>query len=605
VKHFKRIVVADFEYEASNGDLPKLLCYVWNELDSDLQLVRTGRRWRGELGATPPHDIGPDTLYVAYSAWAEMTCFMALGWKFPAHIFDLHTAYLAASNFLLPCTDDEEEVEGVWRKKQGKGLHDACLAYGLHGWEGMDKDTIRKDIGEGQWEKYGADAVMNYCAEDVRMEALLLRTQLQNYYHLRAANVDRQIFWAEYSAKCVAQIQARGMYIDMPTWNAVQENKAAVISELLRQMDPSHGTEYPVFDPDGHFALDRFENWLVNAGVKFWPRTKTGILSTKRDNFRLMSHVPGAEAISALKDSLRVITSAKLPIGCDGRNRPSIFPFGTATGRNAHAKSLFNAHAGMRSFMVAPPGKILVYLDWRTQEVAVAAALSKDQALIDAYTGGDVYHTLALILGFTNDPDPVHWKKQNPDQREQMKRLQLAINYGMGVPSLARGLDSHPLVASTIIERHKRTYKRFWEWRAWAVHDAMQKRRMESVLGWGLNITQSPNERTLYNFPMQSGGADMLRLATMRLCQLGLVPSMLIHDGILLELDNEEQVLLAQEVMRWAGRQVCGGLDVGAGIDKLLKPGERFLDKRATAAKMWSTVERTLESIGVRERRTT
>ena len=235
--------------------------------------------------------------------------------------------------------------------------------------------------------------------------------------------------------------------------------------------------------------------------------------------------------------------------------------------------------------------------------MAVAAALSRDQALIDAYTGGDVYHTLALMAGLTSDPDPVRWKKQNPDQREQMKRLQLAISYGMGVPSLARGLGSHPLVASTIIERHKRAYPRFWEWREWAVHVAMQERRIESVLGWGLNITQSPRQRTLYNYPMQSGGADMLRVATMRLCQLGLVPSMLVHDGILLEVDNEEQVLQAQEVMRWAGRQICNGLDVGASVDKLLKPGERFLDKRAMAVKMWSTVEQTLEAIGVRARR--
>jgi hypothetical protein len=39
-----------------------------------------------------------------------------------------------------------------------------------------------------------------------------------------------------------------------------------------------------------------------------------------------------------------------------------------------------------------------------------------------------------------------------------------------------------------------------------------------------------------YNFPMQSGGAEMLRLAANRLCDAGLVPSMLVHDGILLEL---------------------------------------------------------------------
>ena len=95
-----------------------------------------------------------------------------------------------------------------------------------------------------------------------------------------------------------------------------------------------------------------------------------------------MYHVPGIEGLHALRDSLGVIVRAKLPIGRDGRNRPSLFPFCTATGRNAHAKSLFNAHAGMRSFMVFPPDTIGVYLDWRTQEVGIAAALSGDEALM-------------------------------------------------------------------------------------------------------------------------------------------------------------------------------------------------------------------------------
>ena len=94
---------------------------------------------------------------------------------------------------------------------------------------------------------------------------------------------------------------------------------------------------------------------------------------------------------------------ARIPIGRDGRNRPSLFPFGTATGRNAQAKSLFNAHASMRSFMRFPADKIGLYLDWRTQEVGVAAARSGDEALADAYLSGDVYHALALLCGLTDD----------------------------------------------------------------------------------------------------------------------------------------------------------------------------------------------------------
>jgi DNA polymerase I-like protein with 3'-5' exonuclease and polymerase domains len=311
-----------------------------------------------------------------------------------------------------------------------------------------------------------------------------------------------------------------------------------------------------------------------------------------------MYHVPGVEALHALRDSIGFIAKARLPIGRDGRNRPSLFPFGTATGRNAHAKSPFNAHAGVRSFMVFPREALGCYLDWRTQEIGVAAALSGDEALMRDYGGGDIYHALALRCGLTNDPDPARWKRQNPAQRQRMKQLQLGINYGMGVPSLARGLDRHPLIASEIIERHKRAYRPYWQWRADVVQQAMLERRIDSVFGWPLHLTTSPNQRTLYNFPMQAGGAEMIRLAAVRLCDAGIVPIMLVHDGILLEETDPEKIEHAKEIMLGAGRDVCGGLEIDVDVDQMLKGGDRYRDKRPVAQKMWATIMSALEAVG-------
>ena len=136
------------------------------------------------------------------------------------------------------------------------------------------------------------------------------------------------------------------MPIDMPLWNLVQENKAAVIGALIARFDPSQGSEYPIYSPDGEFSSWRFEQWLIAAGITEWPRLDSGALQLDGDAFRMMygAH-PAIEGLHALRDSLGVIVRARIPIGPDGRNRPSLFPFGTATGRNAQAKSLFNAHA--------------------------------------------------------------------------------------------------------------------------------------------------------------------------------------------------------------------------------------------------------------------
>jgi hypothetical protein len=287
--HFKQIVVLDFEFETKDGDyglvagdLPAPLCLAAHVLDEHLRRVRVIHLWRGEFGSAPPFDIGDDTLVAGYSVWAELTCFMALNWAFPKHVFDLHTAYLAASNVLLPYEPDEA------RKRPRKRLPDACRAYGVAGWESIDKEAIAKDIGEGRWRIYGREVVLAYCEEDVRMSVLLLKRQLRGGVALPPASVEHVLRWSDYRAKSVTLIQAKGMPIDVPLWNLVQENKAAVIRSLLRRFDPSHGSVSPIYTDDGEWSYERFERWLVSANIAAWPRLESGRLNVDGDTFRLM-----------------------------------------------------------------------------------------------------------------------------------------------------------------------------------------------------------------------------------------------------------------------------------------------------------------------------
>ena len=173
----------------------------------------------------------------------------------------------------------------------------------------------------------------------------------------------------------------------------------------------------------------------------------------------------------------------------------------------------------------------------------------------------------------------------------------------MGVPSLARSLNRHPLIASAIIDRHKTMYPRFWCWHEEVRQEAMLTRRIESMFGWPLQLTTSPNKRTLYNFPCQSDGAEMLRLAAWRLCEAGIVPVMLIHDGILFELTDREQVDQAKAIMAQAGREVCDGFEIGVDVDQMLVGGARYRDKRPAAQKMWRTIMGALETAGALPKR--
>jgi hypothetical protein len=96
----------------------------------------------------------------------------------------------------------------------------------------------------------------------------------------------------------------------------------------------------------------------------------------------------------------------------------------------------------------------------------------------------------------------------------------------------------------------------------------------------------------------------MLRLAAWRLCEAGIVPSMLIHDGILLEVRDKEQITQAIEIMKAAGRDVCGGFEIGVDVDQMLEHGARYRDKRPVAKAMWQTIMDVLQEVGAIDERT-
>ena len=121
------------------------MCCAWSPISwtAIFEHIETIRRWRGEFGTSPPFHIDDDTLVVGYSLWAEMICFLLLGWRFPKYVYDLHTAYLSVSNILLPYNPDENRI------KPRKRLSDACRAYGIEGWEND------RQAGDGQGDRRG------------------------------------------------------------------------------------------------------------------------------------------------------------------------------------------------------------------------------------------------------------------------------------------------------------------------------------------------------------------------------------------------------------------------------------------------------------------
>ena len=75
--------------------------------------------------------------------------------------------------------------------------------------------------------------------------------------------------------------------------------------------------------------------------------------------------------------------------------------FSSKTGRNqpSNSKFVFGLSAWLRGLIKPSPGYGLAYIDWSQQEFGIAAALSGDHRMQEAYLSGDPYLTFAKQAG--------------------------------------------------------------------------------------------------------------------------------------------------------------------------------------------------------------
>src|SRR3954470_18663025 len=95
---YREVWLVDFEFSAPPGERPTPVCLVAREFRSG----RTHRLWQDDLRGrrVPPYPTGPDALFVAYLASAELGCHLALRWPLPARVLDLYAEFRNIANGL-------------------------------------------------------------------------------------------------------------------------------------------------------------------------------------------------------------------------------------------------------------------------------------------------------------------------------------------------------------------------------------------------------------------------------------------------------------------------------------------------------------------------
>ena len=567
---FRHVVIADFEFEfgghasaedaGRSGERPRPVCMVAKELRSG----QTWQLWRGEFGSTPPFPTGPDSLFVAFYASAELGCFRALGWPKPSNILDLFVEFRDRTNGLtLPA---------------GAGLIGALTYFGLDSIGATDKDDMRALIlAGGPWSESARNAIVDYCAGDVAALERLLPAMS------RRIDLPRALLRGRYMAAAAA-MEFAGVPIDVPTLTLLRENWAHIQADLISAID----VDYGVFEGSS-FRADRWAQYLIKQGIP-WPRLPSGRLDLGDGTFRQMAKAhPEVSPMRELRSALSELRLNDLAVGSDGRNRTILSAFRSRTGRNqpSNSKFIFGPSVWLRSLIKPPTGHGIAYIDWAQQEFGIAAALSGDRAMQAAYQSGDPYLAFAKQAGAV-PPDAT--KQTHGPMRELFKQCVLAVQYGMEAESLACRIGQPPIVARDLLRAHRETYRVFWRWSDAVVDYAMLAGSLHTVFGWHVHVHESPNPRSLRNFPMQANGAEMLRLACCLATERGVEVCSPVHDAVLicaplerLEADIERM----QAAMTEASRIVLCGFQLRTDVMRVHHP-DRFRDPRGT--EMWDKV---------------
>ena len=244
-----------------------------------------------------------------------------------------------------------------------------------------------------------------------------------------------------------------------------------------------------------------------------------------------------------------------------GNIHPELFALSTDTGRmncrNPNAQNMprkSNDPIGVRNFIKAPEGHIILSLDFSQIELRVGAFYCRDEVMMDTYRrGGDIHAaTTSVIFGVSYDEAQDKHSKDYKEHRTIAKNVNFGTFYGLFPRGLQKtlkfkaGVEKTEVECAEIISNLKAGYRGLTAWQEETKADATRRMYSETWVGrrrylpgvrsdnWGV---KSFAERCALNTPIQGTAADILKLAINRiLCGLPerawLKPILQIHDEL-------------------------------------------------------------------------
>ncbi|ODM43235.1 DNA polymerase I [Cereibacter johrii] len=209
----------------------------------------------------------------------------------------------------------------------------------------------------------------------------------------------------------------------------------------------------------------------------------------------------------------------------------------------------------IREAFVAPPGKLLVSLDYSQIELRILAHIADIPALKQAFREGHDIHAMTASEMFN-----VPLEGMDPMIRRQAKAINFGVIYGISGFGLARNLRIPRADAQGFIDRYFERFPGIRGYMDETIAFAKANGHVETLFGRKINTPEinakGPGagfaRRAAINAPIQGTAADVIRRAMIRMPKAisGMPATMLlqVHDELLFEVEEEAADALIERV---------------------------------------------------------
>jgi DNA polymerase I-like protein with 3'-5' exonuclease and polymerase domains len=398
----------------------------------------------------------------------------------------------------------------------------------------LDKAEQKSD-----WSGELTDAQLAYAASDVEVLAPLLKAlavKIEEAGLVEAAKIEQRCLPA------VVWMGSRGVALDRDAWQSLAHaavEDADCLREELYQIAPPRPTNELFSESWNWDSTQQARQALALAGCP--------VDNTADDTLAAVDH-PLAQLLRryrlARKRGSTYGTDWLAHVADDGRVYPSWRQIGSRAGRmSCRDPNMQQLPRGdYRRCVVAPPGRVLVKADYSQIELRIAAKVSGDKALLEAYQRGDDLHTRTArtVLGV---------EEVTKQHRQLAKALNFGLVYGMGARGFRQyaksqyGLDLNEEQAIQYRNAFFTTYPGLAAWHRRVGRSGKQVLETRTLTGRRRLEVNRFTEKL--NTPVQGSGADGLKLALALLWERreqapGAFPVLAVHDEIVVEADAEK-----------------------------------------------------------------